>query len=126
MTHGKILVVDDEAGMREIIRDDLLAEGFEVLTANSGRQALEILVKNHVILIISDVRMPDGDGIFLATEVRKIYPEIPFVVLITGFSDITQEEANSLMVKDILPKPYQIDRLLSVAHKWSRAAEAKS
>ena len=113
----KILVVDDEPGIREIIRDDLEAEGYEVLTAKSGRTALEILAQHSVSLVVSDVRMPDGDGVYLATELHRRYPDGPYIILITGFSDLSLETAQSLGVKMLLPKPYNIDSLIGTVHK---------
>lgn len=117
-----ILVVDDEPGMREVIRDDLEAEGFHVLTAESGRSALEIYDQNaNVIeLIVSDVRMADGDGLFLAKELKIRFANPPYVILISGFSDVPRESFNSLGVADLIPKPYNIEALLSAVHRYAK------
>lgn len=117
-----ILVVDDEPSMRDVIRDDLEAEGFHVLTAESGRSALEIYNQNaHLIeLILSDVRMADGDGFFLAKELKSRFVNTPYIILISGFSDIPTESLKSLGVAAILPKPYNIDTLLSAVHQFAK------
>lgn len=114
MKSATILVVDDEPGMRDVLKDDLEMEGYRVLTAESGNKALMVLENELVHLIISDVRMPDGDGVFLVQEVRKRYPGLPLVALMTGFSDVSKDQAEKYGAKAMLPKPYDYDKLCAV------------
>jgi PAS domain S-box-containing protein len=79
----RILVVDDDLAVCRSLRDLLVAEGCEVLTANDGRRALQILGETSVDLVISDVVMPDVDGYQLFTEVKK-RGTTP-VILMTGY-----------------------------------------
>lgn len=115
-----ILVVDDEPVMLEVIRDDLEAEGFHVLTAESGRAALEVYDKNAqtIELILSDVRMADGDGLYLAKELKNRFVNTPYVILISGFSDVPSESLKSLGVAALIPKPYNIEKLLSAVRQF--------
>ena len=117
-----ILIVDDEPVMLEVLRDDLEAEGFHVLTAESGRSALEVYNQNanSIELILSDVRMTDGDGFYLAKELKSRFSNTPQVVLISGFSDVPTESLNSLGVADLIPKPYNIEQLLSAVHRFAK------
>ncbi len=81
----RILVVDDEEEVREILAETLVEFGYVVLTAASGEQALPMLAKdNSVAMVITDVRMPGMSGLELADEIRRRWPEVK-VVLISGY-----------------------------------------
>ncbi|MEN3336205.1 MAG: two-component system, NtrC family, response regulator PilR, partial [Blastocatellia bacterium] len=78
----KILVVDDERSMRELLELVLKREGYAVHTAENGTRALDLIRQNVYDLIISDVKMPDINGIDLLARVREISPET-MVIMIT-------------------------------------------
>lgn len=106
-----ILIVDDEEGYRQVLKVIFKAEGYAVRTANDGRSALEYLKTVPCDLIISDVRMPDMDGIELLRAARELYPEIA-VVLMTAFGTIdTAREAFKLGADDFIQKPFNNDEL---------------
>lgn len=113
----KILVVDDEEGLREVLKDDLEFSGYTVYTASSGNEALEIIKTTPVDLVLSDICMADGDGVFLLKEIKKIYPGIPIVALITGFSNHTESEVLAFGAEALFNKPYDFDLLLSSIQK---------
>jgi CheY-like chemotaxis protein len=130
MFKGKIvLVVDDESDLREILRDEFLYEGAQVMEASNGREALELAKKHQFDIILSDIRMPGGDGVTLTKELRKLNPSSPVVVLITGFADLRSDEAFALGADGYLTKPFRleelksnIDRLLQPPpHRWFAA-----
>lgn len=102
-----ILIVDDEADLREVLELSLDAVGIRALSADSGVRALEILETTPVDAVVSDMRMPDGDGVFLLEAVKKRYPNIP-VILMTGFADRTRAELIGLGADDVLFKPFAI------------------
>jgi DNA-binding NtrC family response regulator len=107
-----ILVVDDDADMREWVKDDLEHEGFIVETADGGRAGVERVKKGGVDLVVSDVKMPDLDGLDLLREVREVEPS-PFVIIVTGFGSIdTAIRAVKLGAYDYITKPFKIDQLL--------------
>ena len=81
---GKILVVDDEKSMREILQIFLKNEGYNVSVANNGSSAIEVLKKDIFNLIITDMKMPKVGGLELLKNVKKITPDT-VVVLITAF-----------------------------------------
>ena len=78
-----ILVVDDEAVIRDLLKRTLLREGFEVLTASDGEEGLERLANNNINIVITDIMMPQMDGKELLRRVNKEYPHVP-VIFITG------------------------------------------
>jgi DNA-binding NtrC family response regulator len=107
-----ILVVDDDADMREWVKEDLEHEGFQVETASGGRAGVERVKKGGIDLVVSDVKMPDLDGLDLLREIREVDPS-PFVIIVTGFGSIdTAIRAVKLGAYDYITKPFKIDQLL--------------
>src|SRR5690348_9268687 len=94
-----ILVVDDEKELRELIAESLSLRGYSVLLASGGIEALEIAKKESVDVIVSDVRMPKGDGIMLLRELKKCQVPAP-IIMMSGFADITGEDAIKLGAVD--------------------------
>jgi CheY-like chemotaxis protein len=109
-----ILVVDDEPDIREILTAILDRNGYSVLTASNGLEALDILKINNIDLVISDIQMPGGNGIDLLDNIRKIHHETPIVLFITGFADITLEDAYDKGAEAVFAKPFDHKRLLAV------------
>ena len=108
-----LLVVDDEQAMTKLAHEILSAQGYEVLTANDGEQALLILEKEAVDLVISDVIMPNMDGYQLAAKVQQSYPHIK-LQMISGFTDDRHSNMDdSLLHKNMLHKPYSSNTLLT-------------
>jgi len=107
-----ILVVDDDADMREWVKDDLEHEGFVVETAPGGRAGVERVKAGGIDIVVTDVKMPDLDGLDLLREVREVDPT-PFVIVVTGFGSIdTAIRAVKLGAYDYITKPFKIDQLL--------------
>ncbi|WP_432822852.1 sigma-54-dependent transcriptional regulator [Trichloromonas sp.] len=106
MTNPRILVVDDEAVIREGIRRILEKEGCQVETKSSGRVALEKLQEDDFDLVITDLKMPGMSGIELLKAIRILQPDVP-VILITGYSTVeTAVEAMKNGAFDYLAKPF--------------------
>lgn len=82
------------------------------LRAASGLEAIEIVKTQKIELVVSDVRMPNGNGMDLLKDIRKLHPDIPVVLLATGFADITKADAGELGAYDLLEKP--INRSLMI------------
>src|SRR5688500_13297063 len=114
---AKILIVDDEKGYREVLSVVLGAEGYEIATAVHGRAGVAHIKKEHCDLIISDVRMPDMDGIEMLRRVREIDAEIG-VVLMTAFGTIdTAREAFKLGADDFIQKPFNNEELKMIVER---------
>jgi CheY-like chemotaxis protein len=111
-----ILVVDDEPGIRTMIQFELSQQGYEILTAESGVKALEMLDGRKVDLILTDMRMPQMDGLELIARVRQILPTIP-IVLMTGFVEERVRKVQEQKVSGTLNKPFTIDQLAEMVHK---------
>jgi two-component system response regulator FlrC len=108
-----ILVVEDDANLREAVCDTLELAGEAVIAASSGPEALSMLEGQSVGLVVSDVRMEPMDGITLLKEIRTQYPHLP-VVLMTAFADVDRAvEAMRAGACDFLLKPFDPPALLA-------------
>ncbi len=113
----RLLVVDDENDLRDIVSAVFRRAGCEILEAENGRRALEIVAREAIDVVITDIRMSGGDGVELLTEIRRRNASSPAVVLITGFSDLTEEEALRKGANAILAKPFRLQTILDVVAK---------
>ena len=108
---ARVLVVDDRPEMAEMIADDLRDRGYDGLAVSSAREALRILDSQRIDALISDVRMPEMDGLMLLRESRKLDPSRP-VILMTAFETLqTAMEASEQGVCHYLSKPFRLDVL---------------
>lgn len=114
---GKILIVDDELNMRLVLSAMLKKEGFEISSAANGREALQILQSSKIDVVITDLKMPDIDGMELLTIISERYPEIP-VIMITAHGTIaTAVEALKKGAFDYITKPFDLDDLKNIISK---------
>jgi CheY-like chemotaxis protein len=106
------LIVDDEFGLAEMLREMLGEEGYEVCLAINGRLALDILGERSIDLVITDIMMPVMDGPELAAAIRhsEIYRDIPIVVMTSLPSAPSQQSG---LFDAVLRKPFTPDLLLS-------------
>ncbi len=121
----KILVVDDEESLREICVEALRDEGYQVLEAENGRDALKVIAANDFDLVVSDLKMPEMNGFELLEKIREKELDIDFLI-ITGFATIeTAVDCMKLGAADYLPKPFKINHLLVKVSKVLRDRAAK-
>jgi len=107
----RILVVDDERSMRELLAIVLRREGYEVLLAENGRTAIDLLEREPVDLLISDIKMPDLSGVDVLRAAKKIDQDILGIMITAFASTETAVEAMRLGACDYLSKPFDIDLL---------------
>jgi two-component system, NtrC family, response regulator PilR len=114
---ANILIVDDEQGMRQLLSLVFGRADHQVRAAESGAKALEMLRREPADLIISDVKMPDMNGIELLRAVREFLPETA-VVMMTAFATVdTAREAFKLGADDFIQKPFDVDELKLIVEK---------
>jgi NADP-reducing hydrogenase subunit HndA len=114
---GNVLVVDDEQIVLKSCERILAPEGYDVSTSTSARQALSMLQGKDYDLVITDIKMPEMDGLEFIRQVRAKDPDMS-IVLITGYpSQESIKEALAMRIIDYLPKPFSPALLTEVAHK---------
>src|SRR5437016_14050804 len=111
---ARILVVDDEQSIREILTDFLTLEGFAVRAVEDGAVALEELRRRHYLVVLSDLKMPNMGGLELLEAIQKAKLNV-LTVMMTGFG--TVETALAAMKKgayDYILKPFKIEDVVRV------------
>lgn len=126
MATGKILIVDDEEDVREVLKLHLEGENYSTLEAEDGDEAIKVLRREmtNVAVILCDIRMPKVDGIECIDYLRREAPSIPIVV-VTAYPDT--DLAVDLMkkgVKDYLVKPVDKEKLVSTVKKLVAAGRS--
>jgi DNA-binding response OmpR family regulator len=120
----RILVVDDEKNVTDYLKLELeeSADDLEVITKNSGYEALNELMKGNIDLLLTDIAMPDMDGYELYSRARELKENLP-IIMMTGFG----YDPNHAVVKskkaglqDVIFKPFDINKLLDMINKRIR------
>ena len=114
---ARVLVVDDEASIRDLLAKTLALAEYDVETAPDATTALSRVRASEYDLLIADLRMPGMDGLTLIRQVKRIRAELP-IVIITGFSsEASAIEAVNLNVAGYLRKPFRVPEVLAAAAK---------
>ena len=112
-----ILVVDDDPECRDILMRLLTLSDYEVETVESGRDAVELLKRAEFKLVLTDIVMPDMDGLELLSHVKSHYPNIP-VIMVTGrASNESKNEALEKGAEGLILKPYTRDQLMTIVNE---------
>ena len=109
-SEGRILVVDDEPSLRDVLKLGLTRAGFLVSTASTQSEAMA-QIEDHWDLVITDLQLPDGDGLSILRHVKEVSPETAVVVLTAHGSADTAVAAMKLGAHDYLTKPFDLDEL---------------
>ena len=112
-----IMIVDDSASLRQVVGIALKGAGYEVVEACDGKDALTKLDGRKIHLIISDVNMPNMDGITLVKEVKKLpsYRFTPVIMLTTESQEARKAEGRALGARAWITKPFQPSQLVDAA-----------
>lgn len=115
--NDKVLVADDQQGIRRLLEEVCSCLGYQAVTAENGREALRLMDEHEFRVALVDFHMPGMNGIETLEKIQARIPEIK-CILMTGFgeSEIV-EETNTALVYDILPKPFDIDDLQALLEK---------
>lgn len=114
-----ILIVDDSATIRQVVGMTLKGAGYEVMEASDGKDALNKLDGKKINLIISDVNMPNMDGITFVKEAKKLanYKFTPVIMLTTESQDSKKQEGQAAGAKAWMVKPFQPEQMLAAVAK---------
>lgn len=120
-----LLVVDDEADLREIVSSELEFMGAKVFQAENISRAKSIIDQEKIDLIVSDIRMPGGTGVDLLNHIKSKSINVPPIILITGFADISVEDAFNQGAEALLSKPFRLEELIQIASKLTTPPEKR-
>lgn len=112
-----VLVVDDDDTLREAIVFDFNRRGYRVFSACSGMAAFEIVQKEKIDVVITDVRMPNGDGVELLDNIKTYNLRIPVVIFVTGYADLSLDEAYDKGACAVMSKPFDRKALLATVQR---------
>jgi len=121
----RILLVDDETGILDSLRILFRGEGYEVLTALGGAEALEIISSERPDLVVTDIRMPGTSGLEVLAQTREVDPEIPVILMTAQASLQSAVRAVNEGAYYYLQKPFANDDLLAICRRASEARELR-
>lgn len=122
MVGKKVLIIDDQAGIRALLREVFSVFGFEVLEAQTGIEGLEKLEKRPDIILL-DMKMPGLSGIDTLRRLRKINDTVP-VILVTAYQELEMiNEAERLGITARLIKPFDLDELQRIVRRVTETKE---
>ena len=121
MSKGKILVIDDEDIVRLSCSRTLTPEGYDLRMAKNGEEGLKMLEEDSFDLVLTDLKMPNMDGIEVLANIKKRWPSID-VVIVTGYQTVeTAVKAIKLGAFDYIEKPFTPDALIAIVSNVFKA-----
>ncbi len=124
MSKGRVLVIDDEAIVRISCQRVLTPEGYDVVVTSRGDEAIELLEKEQFDVVLTDLKMPDMDGIEVLKTIKQRWPEIQ-VIIITGYGTIsTAVQAIKLGAFEYIEKPFTPEDILDVVNRGMEKKQA--
>jgi len=120
-----ILVVDDEKGIREFLEITLKKEGYEVMLASNGEEAVALCQKRTFDIILVDIRMPKGNGYMVLKKVKKMCPET-IIIMITAYGSLESAvEAMKEGAYDYISKPFDVNEIKALLRNALRTKDLK-
>lgn len=117
--YGKILAIDDEPNIRRLIANEFSLEGFEVTTAKSGEEGIQLFDHGHHDVVLLDLELPGINGIETLKQLKHLSPGVA-VIIVTGHGNIeTVVETMKLGAHDFITKPFNLEELIALVKKAS-------
>ena len=108
---AKVLVIDDEQGIRDILDTILGRKGYDVLLANGGRKGLELFRRERPEVVVLDLKMPEMDGIAVLQQIRHLNPGQPVIILTGADIPSMEEQLRTYGVSEYVEKEFSLHRL---------------
>lgn len=113
----RILVVDDELLIRDLLYDFFASQGWEIIVAEGGQKAVDYLKNQKFDVVLTDLKMPDIDGMDLTGRIRNLYGDLP-VIIMTGYPSLDSAvEALRYKVDDYIVKPFNVNKLFKTVKR---------
>lgn len=107
-----VLIIDDEPDILELMEEEFRYCGYNTLTATSGNEAVQILQKTPIDIVVSDYKMPNGNGMVVLDYVNKMSQGRPLFYFVSGQADVSIEDALKAGAKKFFTKPFDLDELI--------------
>ncbi len=121
---GKVLIVDDQFGIRILLNEVLQKEGYDTYQAANGLQALEVLNENIPDLVLLDMKIPGMDGIEILKRMKAVQPDIK-VIIMTAYGELDMiQEAMDLGAITHFAKPFDIDDIRKAVEKHIKTSSS--
>jgi len=108
---AKLLVIDDEEGIRNLLEILLRRKGYDVVLADGGRKGLDLLRREHPDVVVLDLKMPEMDGITVLREIRSFDPKKPVIILTGAATPGMEQQVLALGVTEFVEKEFSLHRL---------------
>jgi len=108
---AKLLVIDDEEGIRNLLEILLRRKGYGVVLADGGRKGLDLLRREHPDVVVLDLKMPEMDGITVLREIRSFDPKKPVIILTGAATPGMEQQVLALGVTEFVEKEFSLHRL---------------
>lgn len=118
---AKILVVDDEPPIRQLLDALLSLNGYDVILAESGRQCLEIYRRERPEVVVLDLNMPEMDGIAVLQQIRRLNPDQPVIIFTGSVSAEIEQRVRALGASEIIEKEFQSSRFMDTLKRLLKA-----
>lgn len=112
-----VLLVDDEKDLCKVAAWDFEDEGFKVVKAYGGLEAFDILQKDKIDVLVSDIKMPKGDGVELISRIQENSIPLKGIFLMTGYADYPEKSLKDLGMTKLFQKPIDIEEVISEINK---------
>ena len=117
MSGARVLVIDDDAGIRTVLSHALAREGYDVRTASSAAAAIDAVRGGTCDIVLTDVVLPDGSGLDALTKVKAIRSDVPVIVMSAQNTFVTAITAAERGAYEYLPKPFDLDEMLGLVRR---------
>jgi len=119
------MIIEDDEAMRSLLEDFFEEEGFETDSASNGADALRILSKDHLDLIVTDIRMPGLTGLDILPGLRRLKPETPIIVMTAFGSEEVRRRSLERGATTYLEKPIHLSQLRTLIHEMISEKEKR-
>ena len=117
----RVLLIEDDPDLSLLVREELELWGAHVLVAHTLKEARALFSEN-IDVILSDVRLPDGESVTFLKEIPRLFPNnVPIRIIVTGFADISPEDEEEMGIDGIFPKPTDWDEVVSTVRQKVRS-----
>ena len=123
---AKILVIDDEEGIRSLLDTLLSRKGYDVVLASSGRKGLDLFRREHPDVVVLDLKMPEMDGVAVLQQIRTLNRDQPVIILTGVGTPEIEQRVQALGVSEFVEKEFSLHRLGDALNRLLKTSQPAS